>query len=325
MSMKQQEIAATSPKLLPSSNHQQYVSAATAENTRKAYQSAIRRVQQWGLKLPCTEENILVYMTENAQSLNPRTLSLHLAAIRQWHIAQGFNNPTQSLLVKKTMRGIQRTQGKPKQKAKALRLEHIATLLQTLHNKPHSKKKVRDIALILIAFFGAFRRSELVSIKYDDIEWQLEGINVLLPRSKTDQEGDGLVRSIPYSQGQLCAVSALKHWFEVSSISSGPIFRSINRWDQLGEKPLSPGSINQILKSLGSESNFDFVSMLSSHSFRRGLSTSAAREKIDFELIKKQGGWKNDATVWEYIEEGQQFTDNASLILMKKMEALLNP
>ncbi len=300
---------------------QHYIAAATSENTRKTYQSAVRRVQQWGLKLPCSEEHILTYLTENAQALNPRSLSLHLSALSQWHSSQGFNDPTQSLLVKKTMKGIQRKHGKPKQKAKALRLEHIATLLKTLHTKPDSKKKARDVALILIAFFGAFRRSELAAIQYEDIEWHSDGVVITLARSKTDQEGEGIARAIPSTaQETICPVRALIHWLELSAISEGPVFRSINRWDQLGEKPLNPGSINQILKLLGSESGFDFIPLLSSHSFRRGLSTSAAREKIDFELIKKQGGWKNDATVHEYIEEGQQFTDNATLVLFEKLE-----
>jgi integrase len=93
----------------------------------------------------------------------------------------------------------------------------------------------------------------------------------------------------------------------------------------VSDKPLNPSSVNDILKSLARECGFDFIAELSSHSFRRGLSTSAAREKVSFELIKKQGGWKSDATVWEYIEEGQQFTDNAALTLMEKMDKLINP
>lgn len=303
---------------------QHYIAAATSENTRKTYQSAIRRVQQWGLKLPCDERALVHYLVENAQSLNPRTLALHVSAIRQWHIAQGFNDPTLSLLVKKTLRGIKRTHGKPKQKAKALRLEHIVTLLHTLHKKPNSKKKTRDIALVLIGFFGAFRRSELASITIEDIEWVQEGIIVTLRQSKTDQESEGMTRSIPYGPENICPVNALEQWLSVSGVTSGAIFRSINRWDQLNNKPLNPASINPILKALGTESGFDFIPLLSSHSFRRGLSTSAAREKIDFKLIKQQGGWKSDSTVWEYIEEGEQFTDNASLELMHKMNKLMN-
>ena len=95
----------------------------------------------------------------------------------------------------------------------------------------------------------------------------------------------------------------------------GPIFRPINRWDKIQPKALNPVAINELLKTLGSACLFDFVPDLSSHSFRRGLSTSAARERVDFESIKKQGGWKSDATVWEYIEEGQQLSNNATHII----------
>ena len=84
-----------------------------------------------------------------------------------------------------------------------------------------------------------------------------------------------------------------------------------------------PPLVHDLLKTLGEACEFDFVPDLSSHSFRRGLSTSAARERVDFELIKKQGGWKNDATVWEYIEEGHQLSNNATHVLMEKMAVLL--
>jgi hypothetical protein len=80
--------------------------------------------------------------------------------------------------------------------------------------------------------------------------------------------------------------------------------------------------VYHISKVLGIDYDFDFTSELSSHSFRRGLSTYTAREKVDFSLIKKQGEWKSDGTVWEYSEEGQQFTENASLIFINKMDRL---
>ena len=111
---------------------------------------------------------------------------------------------------------------------------------------------------------------------------------------------------------------------DTADIATGPLFRPVNRWDQAQTRQLNPGAINDVLKTLGKACQFDFVPELSSHSFRRGLSTSAARERVDVELIKKQGGWKSDATVWEYIEEGQQFNNNASVILMAKMSLLLN-
>jgi integrase len=118
-------------------------------------------------------------------------------------------------------------------------------------------------------------------------------------------------------------VSALKSWIKKADIIDGPVFRSVNRWDQIKDKALNPGAINEFLKNLGNACHFDFANELSSHSFRRGLSTSAARENIDFDLIKKQGGWISDTTVREYIEEGQQFENNSTILLMKRLSEII--
>lgn len=153
---------------------------------------------------------------------------------------------------------------------------------------------------------------------------QPEGLLIRLPRLKTDQQGAGLMRALPYGLAACCPATAMKAWLDAAEIIDGPVFRPVNRWDQKQAKALNPGAVNALLKTLGQACEFDFVPELSSHSFRRGLSTSAAREHVDFELIKKQGGWKSDATVLEYIEEGQQLSNNASLILMEKMAALMD-
>lgn len=301
-----------------------YLQAATSDNTRKAYRSAIRQFEKWGGRLPTERDTIVRYLLSKAESHNPRTLDLHLTAISQWHQYQGLADPVRDPLVRKTMEGIRRSHGRPKQKAKALRLEHIAQMANYLKSLPNSKKKQRDSALVLTGFFGAFRRSELVSIQVSDLVWEPEGLIIQLPRSKTDQQAAGLVRALPFGENSSCCpASAIKLWMDTAEIVTGPLFRPVNRWDHVQNKHLNPAAINNLLKSLGKACQFDFVPDLSSHSFRRGLSTSAARERVDFELIKKQGGWRNDATVWEYIEEGQQFNDNASRILMDKVASLM--
>ena len=301
-----------------------YLQAATSDNTRKAYRSAIRQFEKWGGRLPSDRDTVVRYLLARAESLNPRTLDLHLTAISQWHHYQGLIDPVSDPLVRKTMEGVRRTQGQPKRKAKALRLEHIAQMVNHLRQLPDTKKKQRDIALVLTGFFGAFRRSELVAIQIGDLVWEPEGLLIRLSRSKTDQQAMGLVRALPFGAPGCCPAMAMKNWIELADINEGTVFRPVNRWDKVQPKALNPGGINQLLKTLGNACQFDFVPDLSSHSFRRGLSTSAAREKIDFEFIKKQGGWKSDATVWEYIEEGQQFTNNASFILLEKLQALID-
>lgn len=301
-----------------------YIKAATSDNTRTAYRSGIKQFEKWGGRLPTDQVTISKYLIQRAENLNTRTLELHLTSISQWHKTQGLMDPVNTPLIKKTIAGIKRIHGKPRVKAKALRLEHISTMLLTLLELPESNKKFRDIALLLINFYGAFRRSEIVAIQFSDLIWEPEGLIINLKRSKTDQEGEGISRVIPYGEGQVCAVSALKLWLQKGDIKDGPVFRPINRWDKINNKALNPGAINEFIKNLGKACNYDFANELSSHSFRRGLSTSAARENIDFELIKKQGGWKSYTTVREYIEEGQQFENNSTIILMKRMNEIIN-
>ncbi len=300
-----------------------YIKAATSDNTRSAYRSGIKQFEKWGGRLPSDQATISKYLIERATKLNTRSLELHLTAISQWHKTQGLTDPVNTPLIKKTFSGIKRIHGKPKVKAKALRLEHISIMLKYLLDLPDSNKKLRDIALLLINFYGALRRSELVAIQYSDLIWEPEGLIIHINRSKTDQEGEGVSRVIPYGEQPVCAVSALKTWIQRANITKGPIFRPINRWDHIKNKSINPGAINEFLKNLGQSCSFDFASELSSHSFRRGLSTSAARENIDFDLIKKQGGWKTDSTVRGYIEEGQQFDNNATIVLMQKISELI--
>jgi site-specific recombinase XerD len=173
----------------------QYVNAATSDNTRKAYRSAIRQFEKWGGRLPTDQDTVVRYHLARASALNPRTLDLHLTAFSQWHHYQGIADPVSDPLVRKTIEGIRRTHGRPKRKAKALRLEHIATMVKYLNQQPDNHKKFRDMALLLTGFFGAFRRSELVAINVDDLEWEPEGLIIRLPRSKTDQQGAGLART----------------------------------------------------------------------------------------------------------------------------------
>ncbi|WP_081847899.1 site-specific integrase [Microbulbifer sp. HZ11] len=301
----------------------EYLNAATSESTRRAYRSAIRQFEKWGGRLPANTDALVRYLLERAETVNPRTLDLHLTAIGQWHRYQGIASPTLDPLIQKTMRGIRRLHAQPKKKAKALRPEHIAALARHIRSSPESHKSRRDLALVLMAYFGAFRRSELVSIRVEDLRWEEDGLIVFLPRSKTDQTGEGMERALPFGTPDVCPLRALRRWLEHALIERGPVFRAVTRWDRVQEKPLNPGAVNHILKQLATACGFDFVDALSSHSFRRGMSTSAARAKVDFELIKKQGGWKSDATVWEYIEEGQRMTDNAASTLMENLAVKL--
>lgn len=300
--------------------YRKYLEAATAANTRKSYRAALRRFERWGGVLPTDRDTVIRYLLEQVEVLNTRTLELHLTALGQWHRFQGFADPTVDAAVRKALSGMRRVHGKPKKKAKALRLEHIVEMVDWLRKQPESLQVLRDLAVVQIGFFGAFRRSELVAITVEDLAWEPEGLLVRLPRTKTDQQGVGAVRAIPTGGTTLCAVGALRAWLAAAGITSGPVFRPINRWGVMQPRALRPAAINDIVKALGTAMGWDFAHELSSHSFRRGISTSAARANLDFDLIKKQGGWKSDATVREYIDEGQRFTDNIASKLVSGLD-----
>jgi len=209
--------------------HRAFLAAATSENTRRAYRSAIRHFMAWGGVLPSDEPLMIRYLLAYAPALNPRTLALRLTALSQWHIHQGFADPASTPTVRKTLIGIERVHGKPKKKAKALPLEDLERIVTRLASIDTLKAK-RDNALLQIGYFGGFRRSEMVALEIPHVAWEPEGIVITLPRSKTDQQGQGIVKAIPYGSGPCCPASALRAWMTAAGITSGPLFRPITKW-----------------------------------------------------------------------------------------------
>lgn len=297
--------------------HRAFLAAATSENTRRAYRSAIRHFLAWGGVLPSNEPAMIRYLLTYAQTLNPRTLALRLTALSQWHIHQGFADPASTPTVRKTLAGIERIHGKPKKKAKALPLEDLERIVTRLAGLDTLKAK-RDNALLQVGYFGGFRRSEMVSLEVAHVAWEPEGIVITLPRSKTDQQGQGIVKAIPYGEGPCCPASALRTWLMAAGITSGPLFRPITKWGELGAEALHEGSVNTILATCATLVQLGYVPQLSSHSLRRGMATSAHRAGADFRDIKRQGGWRHDGTVQGYIEEAGRFQENAALTLLRR-------
>ena len=295
--------------------HQVFLAAATSDNTRRAYRSAIRHFLAWGGTLPSNERAIIEYLLAYAQSLNPRTLALRLTALAQWHSSQGFTNPIATVMVRKTLAGIMRVHGKPQKKAKALLLEDMKHIIAHLAQQDTLNAK-RDNALLQIAYFGAFRRSEVVRLEIEHLTWENAGLVITLPRSKTDQIGQGITKAIPLGEGIYCPTTALRTWLTAAGLSSGALFRPITRWGKIGAHFLHEASVNTILTNCAKMIHLDYLPQLSSHSLRRGLATSAYRAGARFQDIKRQGGWRHHGTVQSYIEEAGQFEDNAAASLL---------
>lgn len=299
---------------LPEKTHH-YLQAAVSNNTRKAYLHDIRHFINWGGLLPASPEQVVRYLHDFAETLNVRTLSRRLTALKQWHLCQGFSDPTALQIVRKTMTGIKNLHGKPKDKAPALQMEQLVTIAKYLKGSPRLMD-CRNNAIIQVAFFGAFRRSELVNIHYEHITFHPEGMEILVPRSKTDQGGEGQYCAIPFGDDILCPVTALTTWCEEAGISSGSVFRAINRVDNVGTKALNPSSINVIIKEIAAACNLPNACQYSSHSLRRGFATCASKKGAPFGAIMRQGRWQHEGTVLGYIEEGQRFEENAASIIL---------
>lgn len=300
--------------------HRDFLAAATSENTRRTYRSAIRHFLAWGGILPADENIVIRYLLAHASSLNARTLALRLTALSQWHLYQGFADPAGTPTLRKTLKGIGRTHGRPKKQAKALPVEDLEKIVLKLDSLNTLRAK-RDSALLQLGFFGGFRRSELAGLQVSGLAWESNGLIVTLQRSKTDQQGQGIVKAIPYGAGPCCPATALRGWLEIAGISDGAVFRSVNKWAMLGEQAIHPASINTILADCASMVGLDYVPDLSSHSLRRGMATSAYRAGADFRDIKRQGGWRHDGTVRGYIEEAGRFEENAAGHLLRKRPA----
>jgi len=296
-----------------------YLTAATSHNTRKAYRQDIRHYENWGGRLPSTPEHVVRYLEAYAAQLNPRTLARRIIALRHWHTYQGFTDPTSHPAVQKTLVGITRTHGKPKEKARALRPDELLSIAKHLEQDSKTAA-IRDNALLQIGFFGALRRSELVSIQIEHISWNKQGIEILLPSSKTDQTHEGQYCAIPYGNEHLCPIRALTTWLELSQIQTGAVFRRVHLGEHIGVTLLTPLSVNHILKRRALEVGLKNTENLSSHSMRRGLATSAAQSGAPLHAIMRAGRWKQTNTVMEYIEEANRFTDNAASRIMQQME-----
>ncbi len=295
-----------------------YITAATSDNTRKAYRSDIKHFELWGGRLPSTPEAIIAYLQAHAKNLNPRTLSRRLTALKNWHTYQGFSDPTLHPAIRKTMTGITKVHGKPKEKAYPLLPEDLLRIVLHLQAE-NSLISTRDNALLQMGFFGAFRRSELVAIHYEHIKWEKEGIEILLPQSKTDPTHEGQYCAIPYGQEALCPVSALINWLKKSNIKNGAIFRRIFPNGALAEENLTPLSVNHILKKRAMQCKISYSDQLSSHSLRRGLASSACRLGAGLPAIMRQGRWKQVNTVMEYIEASERFSENAAASVLQKL------
>jgi len=305
---KSSEIEGTTEKA------KKYILHAKASNTIKSYKSDWKDFVAYCKRekvasLSANIETVINYVADMAETKKVSTIIRRLSSISQAHQAAGCGSPTFSFGVKTVVKGIKKTKGTIPNKKTAAVIEDIRAMVDTLGG---SLINIRDRALILIGFAGAFRRSELVSVEIDDIEFNREGLTIMLKHSKTDTEGQGYKKGIPYgSHPDTCPVRSLQDWLQAAQITTGPLFRRVNRHGQVGMAALSDQSVALIVKKLVKAAGLD-EKKYSGHSLRSGLITTAANRGVDERSIMKQSGHKSLTVMRSYIQDATLFKNNAA-------------
>lgn len=294
-----------------------YIAESVAENTKRGYAADFRQFTAWCASgalaaLPATPATVAAYFAAMADSgKKSSTIDRAKASIRMAHETAGFSDPTSDRHVRLALKGIRRKLGTARGKKTPTLATDIKAMVALL---PDSTMGIRDRALILVGFAGAFRRSELAGIGVEHVEETAEGMRILLPRSKTDQEGEG--RYVGIRRGRnpaTCPVRALCEWIEAAGVTCGPIFRRVDRHGNVKD-PLTPQSVALVVKRAAQAAGLD-PAKYSGHSLRAGFVTQGALNGASETNIMRQTGHKSHDTVRGYVRIANIFQDNVSGIL----------
>ena len=276
-----------------------------AANTLRAYQADFKDFSAFctknGFNTIPTEPKILsLYLTHLSATSKFSTLKRRIASISVIHKMKGHYLDTKHPIIMENLLGIKRVKGSNQKAKKPILINDLRLIINAIDQTNQTeKRKIRDKAIILIGFSGGFRRSELVNLLYDDVEFVNEGVKIFIKRSKTDQSGEGMTKAIPYFDNQsFCPVLSLKNWMNNSEIKSGKIF------------DISDKSIALIIKKYAFLSGLD-PNKYSGHSLRSGFATSTAESGAEERNIMAMTGHKTSQMVRRYIQEANLFKNNA--------------
>ena len=275
-----------------------------AHNTLRAYQADFSDFSNFCKtnnfsSLPTDPKIVALYLTHLSSSSKFSTLKRRLASIKVIHKLKGHYIDTKHPIISENLMGIKRKLGVKQISKKPILLNDLKLIIQAITDEKNEFKKIQNKALILIGFAGGFRRSELVSIDYDDVDFVNEGVKINIKKSKTDQIGIGMVKAIPYFENtKFCPVVSLKDWINYAKINSGRIFK------------ISDKSVALIIKKYALISGLDH-SKYAGHSLRSGFATSTAETGADERSIMAMTGHKTTQMVRRYIQEANLFKNNA--------------
>ncbi|VVN80253.1 site-specific integrase [Pseudomonas fluorescens] len=294
-----------------------YLQAGTRDNTRRSYRAAVEHFEvTWGGFLPATGEGIVRYLAEYADQHAISTLKQRLAALAQWHITQGFPDPTKTPAVRQMIKGIRALHPAQEKQATPLLLLHLERVVQWLEQDAEQAavrqdlaallRSRRDLALLLIGFWRGFRGDELSRLQIEHTQAQAGvGITFYLPHSKGDRQHVGTTFRTPALK-KLCPVQAYVNWITVAGIAQGPVFRKLDRWGNLAEDGFNANSLIPLLRRIFNRAGVS-GDLYTSHSLRRGFATWAAANGWDIKALMTYVGWKDMKSAMRYIDTADSF------------------
>ena len=292
--------------------------SSKANNTIRAYKSDFNDFglfcAQNGFKsLPSEPKIISLYLTHlSTKEVKMSTLKRRLVSIGVIHKLKGHYLDTKHPSIIENIMGIKRRKGSFQKGKKPILINDLKLLIDVI-DKVNKEKimRARDRSIILIGFSGGFRRNEIVSLDFDDLDFVSEGLKINLKRSKTDQYGDGSVKGLPYfDNSQYCPVLSVKKWIEISNIDSGPLFRRFSKGSKLTDNRLTDQTVALLIKKYLNLAGIDSKNY-SGHSLRSGFATSAAESGAEERSIMAMTGHKSTEMVRRYIKEANLFKNNA--------------
>ena len=288
-----------------------------AKNTLRAYKSDFKDFGNFceknGLNSLPTEPNIVsLYLTHLSKNLKISTLRRRLVSISMVHKMKGHYLDTKHPIIIENLMGIRRIKGSIQKGKKPLLINNLKLIIDVINKQKFEEiKKCRDKSIFLIGFAGGFRRTELISINYEDLEFVSEGLKIAVRRSKTDQFGEGMIKGLPYfKDANYCPVRNLEKWLDISNIKDGPIFRRFSKGLSLTDKRLTDQSVVLLMKEYLNIAGID-NNNFAGHSLRSGFATVAAESGADERSIMSMTGHKTTQMVRRYIKEANIFKNNA--------------
>jgi integrase len=288
---------------------------ATAAAILRAYKADWMHFSHWCashgfIPVPAAPATVGAYLASLAATHAPTTIRRRLSALGKMH---RFNdlawNPAHRD-IQGPLQGVLRTHGRPVQKATALTLPMLRQLLATCDQSARGR---RDRALLLFGFAGALRRSELVSLRVEDVAVVPGGLRLRIRRGKTDQVGQGAEIGLPRGRfAETCPVRAFEAWQAVARRKAGPLFRKISTGDGIGEAALHPDAVRRILAHRVAMAGLvvDGFDRLSAHALRVGFITEAYDKGVRDEDIMRHTRHRDLRTMRGYVQRAGLVSDS---------------